>query len=88
MLDLTRVFILCFGAMLLNVPFGFYRMGAAKFSWQWFLAIHLPIPFLLVARLAMGISWRAIPLVLVCAILGQIAGGRLRKRWVSKQQIS
>lgn len=77
-MDYTAVFVLCLGATLLNLPFGFYRMGVRKYSWRWFVAIHLPIPLILVMRLSLGQSWRVVPLLFLFALAGQIAGGLMR----------
>jgi len=77
-LELQPIIILCLGAFLLNLPFGFYRAGTRKLSWQWFVAIHFPVLLIIVARLLSGVSWHWIPLVFVCDIAGQILGGMLR----------
>lgn len=77
-MELQPIIILCLGAFLLNLPFGYYRAGTRKLSWQWFVAIHFPVLLVIVARLVSGVSWRAIPFVFVCDIAGQILGGMLR----------
>ncbi|MHB9111842.1 MAG: hypothetical protein ACYC4D_04340 [Thermoleophilia bacterium] len=77
-MDLQATIILCLGAFLLNLPFGYYRAGTRKLSWQWFSAIHFPVLLIIVARLVSGVSWRAIPLVFACDIAGQLLGGMLR----------
>ena len=77
-MDLQAIVILCLGAFLLNLPFGFYRAGTRKLSWQWFVAIHFPVLLVIVARLVSGVSWRAIPLVFASDIAGQLLGGIMR----------
>ena len=72
------VVLLCLGAACLNIPFGYYRAGVRRLSWQWFLAIHLPVPLLFVMRVESGQSWKIIPLLVLFDVLGQLAGGRLR----------
>lgn len=69
--------IFSFGA---NIPLGYLRQGTKKYSWRWFLYIHLSIPFIIALRLHFGISWRFIPLTLGCAIAGQMIGSRWRRR--------
>ncbi len=72
---------LLFGlGVLLNLPFGWLRARARRFSLAWFLYIHLPIPLLFLLRLALGLSFWAIPFSLAGAVLGQVCGGRLRAR--------
>ncbi len=68
----------------LNLPFGYLRASARRLSMQWFLAIHVPVAFVIVLRLFGGLGWSLLSLpVLVGAFsLGQFLGGRLRLlRW-------
>ena len=65
--------------LLLNIPFGYWREGTRKFSKGWFLAVHLPVPFIVAARLGFGASWRWIPLFVFSFFLGQWIGARIRK---------
>lgn len=64
-------------AFVLNLPFGYLRGKSKKFSFQWFLYIHLPIPFVIVFRLLAGFSMKIVPIVLAASILGQVVGARL-----------
>ncbi|MBE0429928.1 MAG: hypothetical protein IBX61_08670 [Thermoleophilia bacterium] len=82
-MDPTHLSILCLAATLVNFPFGYYRVGVRKYSSRWFLAVHLPIPLLLVMRLELAVSMRAVPLIFTAAVLGQLAGGQIRKKWAS-----
>ena len=66
--------VLTFG---LNVVFGYFRGKQKKFSFKWFLYIHLPIPFVAFARIFSNLSWHYIPLFLVAAVIGQIFGARM-----------
>lgn len=75
-------------AMLLNIPFGYWRQGLRKLSVLWFLAIHLPILVIIPLRLSLGISKASIPFVIIAAVLGQIIGGRIRKRRTSANSTS
>lgn len=68
------VFLLTF---IINLPFGYYRKKAQRFSFKWFLYIHLPIPIIVAARLLSNIDFRYIPLFVVAAITGQFLGGRI-----------
>lgn len=75
----TKLFILVASAFIMNLPLGYLRQGAKKFSFNWFLYIHLSIPFIILIRVSMGISYWYIPLSLGSAVAGQLAGGRYRK---------
>lgn len=83
-MDLQLTLLLCLGAAILNLPFGYYRKGTRKFSWQWFLAIHLPVPLIFVMRIASGAGWTIIPLLIACALAGQLMGGMIRNEIRSK----
>lgn len=72
--------LLLFFTVLLNIPFGYMRAGARKYSIRWFLYIHLPIPIIIFLRLSFGFSWKAIPLVVIAAVTGQFAGGKIGQR--------
>ncbi len=65
-------------AFLINLPFGRLRSKVKKFSWRWFAYIHLPIPFIALPRILLGISYYFIPLFLFASVLGQILGARIK----------
>ncbi|MDO8445687.1 MAG: hypothetical protein Q7T53_06260 [Deltaproteobacteria bacterium] len=66
--------------ILLNLPFGYFRERSRKYSIPWFLYIHIPIPFIIFLRLTFEFSWKAIPLVVLAALTGQLAGGKIGKK--------
>ena len=74
-----RVLILVLAAFAMNLPLGWLRQGARRMSFKWLLYIHLSIPFIILLRLKMGISYWYIPLSLGSAVAGQVLGGRMRK---------
>ncbi len=76
------IVLVALAAVVLNLPMGYWRASTRKFTWQWFLAIHLPIPLIFLLRQGMGLSMGFIPLMFACAIVGQLAGGRVRSRSV------
>lgn len=61
----------------LNIFFGYFRAREKKFSFKWFLCIHLPIPLVAFARLYAGLDYAVIPLFLIAAVAGQIIGGKV-----------
>jgi len=66
--------------LILNLPFGFWRAGVRKFSLRWFLAVHAPVPLIVVLRLAAGLGWRlsTFPVLVGAFFGGQLLGGRIR----------
>ncbi|VAV83866.1 hypothetical protein MNBD_DELTA01-1566 [hydrothermal vent metagenome] len=63
--------------LIINLPFGYFRGNARKFSAKWFLYIHLPIPAIFVIRTFAGLGFKTVPIIVIGAIIGQIVGGRL-----------
>lgn len=79
LLHLTTLLTLAF---LANIPLGYLRESSRRYSWRWFLYIHLSIPILLAVRLSFGLGWWVIPFSITCAVGGQVIGGRVRRRRV------
>ncbi|MCK5825813.1 MAG: hypothetical protein KAG93_02165 [Desulfuromusa sp.] len=63
-----------------NLPLGYFRETSRKFSLRWFILIHVSIPFIIALRTVLGFSWYWIPLTLAGAVMGQVLGGRIRRR--------
>ena len=63
-----------------NVFFGYWRANTRRLSWQWFLAIHIPVPIAISLRLWLlnGFSWATLPLFVAVFFGGQYAGSLLR----------
>ncbi|HEX9021074.1 MAG TPA: hypothetical protein VF903_07420 [Nitrospirota bacterium] len=64
---------------LVNLPFGYWRANSEKFSRQWFLAVHLPVPLVIGLRLASGLGFQlaTFPVMIGAFFLGQLMGGQL-----------
>ncbi len=71
------IILICVLTFGLNVIFGYFRGKQKRFSFKWFLYIHLPIPFVAFARIFSHLDWRYIPIFLVAAIVGQVFGARM-----------
>jgi hypothetical protein len=70
----------------MNLPFGLWRARARRFSTQWFLAVHLPVPAVVSLRLLSGIGWRldTLPVLVGAFMAGQFAGGRIARLFPTK----
>lgn len=66
-------------ALALNLPLGYLREGTRKYSLGWFVYIHLSVPVIAYLRISNQVSAWAIPPFVACAVLGQIAGGWIRR---------
>jgi hypothetical protein len=64
-----------------NIPFGFWRSRVRKFSPQWLLAIHIPVPFVVACRFFMHLGWHfsTFPVLIGAFFAGQFAGGKLQR---------
>jgi hypothetical protein len=69
---------------LLNIPFGFWRAGARRFSRRWYLAIHIPVPVIIVLRICfdLGWSWQSYGILVTAFFLGQITGKAMKAVWL------
>lgn len=65
---------------LLNLPFGYWRASTKKFSRQWMLAVHLPVPLVIALRIYSGLGWKLLsfPVLVGAFFLGQFVGGKVR----------
>jgi len=75
-MSINEIMLLVF---LINLPFGYVRGNAERFSRKWIMAIHIPVPFVFLIRIFSGLNYTVIPLLVLSDIAGQIAGGKLRK---------
>lgn len=76
---LLLVFIIIF---ILNIPFGYWRASEKKFSLNWFLSIHIPIPIVVLLRIYsnIGFALYTYPVLIVSFFGGQFLGKILYKR--------
>ena len=75
---------LSFFSFLISFPCGYIRYNFSKYSFSWFLWIHIPIPFILLSRYEAGFDWHVIPLTLLGSVLGQLAGGFVKRNGKNK----
>jgi hypothetical protein len=79
---LTNLALVTLAVFVLNLPFGYWRGQVKKFSLQWFLAVHLPVPAVIALRFAggLGFQWFTYPFLVGAFFLGQFAGAKFAKR--------
>jgi hypothetical protein len=65
----------------INMPFGYWRSKVRKFSVQWILAIHLPVPLVVAFRIFLGLGWQlsTFPILIGAFFAGQLIGGKLQR---------
>ncbi|HXW69576.1 MAG TPA: hypothetical protein VEJ88_08185 [Dissulfurispiraceae bacterium] len=64
-------------AFILNLPFGYIRKSAKKYSRKWLLCIHAPVPMVIIARITTHTDYRFIPVFILVSVAGQICGGKI-----------
>jgi len=74
-----------------NIPFGYWRENVKKFSLQWALAVHIPVPFIIFARIysEIGFAWYTYVFLVGAFFSGQRLGAViLKRRKESGKQVS
>jgi hypothetical protein len=71
---------------LVNLPFGYWRASLKKLSFKWFLAIHLPIPFVVLFRFVfhLGFQLYTYPFLVAAFFFGQFIGAKYYTRHAEK----
>jgi len=74
--------------MFVTLPFGFYRAYTRKLSLRWFLAIHVPVPFVFLTRYEAGLSYWFIPFTFAACVAAQIVGSRIGRWWIGRRLVT
>ncbi len=79
---MTRLIIVAITVYLLNIPFGYWRANVKRFSWQWILAIHVPVAIVIALRFLtkIGFGWYTYVVLVSAFALGQQTGVMLLKQ--------
>lgn len=72
---------LALAVLVLNLPFGFWRAGVRKFTLPWFVAVHAPVPVIVVLRVVSGLGWHlaSFPVLVGAFFTGQFLGSAMRR---------
>ena len=67
-----------FIVFLINLPCGYMRAKSEKMSRNWFIWVHIPIPFVIALRLASGLGFQlyTFSIIVGAYFLGQFLGGK------------
>lgn len=78
-----RIFYTCLATVIINLPFGYLRGGLQKLSFCWFIAIHAPVPLVILIRKFhdLELSWSLAPFLLGSFFIGQFLGKKLWLLW-------
>lgn len=77
-----RILITCIATFIINLPFGYWRGGLKKLSVLWFVAIHAPVPLVIVIRKfhQLELSWKLAPFLLGSYFIGQFLGRKIYEK--------
>lgn len=75
----VRFIVVSLVVFFVNIPFGILRSREKKFSFKWFLYIHLPIPLVVLARIYsdIGFAFYTYPVLIGAFFLGQFVGRKI-----------
>lgn len=81
-----RIAVVTLIVFLLNIPFGYWRANVRKFSLQWALAIHIPVPVIIVLRIFsdIGFAWVTYVFLVSAFFAGQKHGYYFSRRMQAK----
>ncbi|MFO7924078.1 MAG: hypothetical protein R6U58_10345 [Bacteroidales bacterium] len=86
---MTNIYIFALAIFFLNIPFGYWRSGTRKFSREWYLAIHIPVPLIILLRVYCDLGWSlySYAILITSFFLGQYTGKITRNiRNINKQK--
>jgi len=74
-----HIFYTCLATFIVNLPFGYLRGGFRKLSFWWFVAIHVPVPLVILFRkfFDVQLSWSLAPFLFGSFFLGQFVGRKI-----------
>ncbi len=78
---MPKLWLVAAAVFLLNLPFGYWRSTVRKFSAQWILAIHAPVPGVIALRMLSGLGFQliSVPVLIGAFFLGQFCGARINR---------
>lgn len=73
---ILKILILSLIIFIINLPFGYFRGKSKKYSFKWFLYIHLPIPLIVFLRIYsnIGFAFYTYPIFVAAFFFGQTVG--------------
>ena len=76
--------------LIFNIPFGYWRANVKSFSVQWFLAIHIPVPFIIAIRFFsdIGFSWDTYVFLVAAFFIGQKLGSVIHNQLQKLKDVS
>lgn len=78
---MKTLYLISLVVLVLNIPFGYWRANVKDYSFQWFLAVHIPVPFIIALRIfsEIGFAWYTYVFLISAFFIGQKTGGIIHK---------
>ncbi|MCK5782553.1 MAG: hypothetical protein KAH10_08175 [Flavobacteriales bacterium] len=79
---LVKLVVISVVVFVFNIPFGYWRANVDKFSLQWALAVHIPVPFIIFLRIFsdIGFAWYTYIFLVGSFFLGHRMGAYILNR--------
>ncbi|MBU8892339.1 MAG: hypothetical protein KOO66_06140 [Bacteroidales bacterium] len=87
---MIKLIIISILVLLFNIPFGYWRANVKNYSFQWFLAVHIPVPFIIAVRifLDIGFSWYTYLFLVSAFFMGQKLGSVIHNKLEKHKDVS
>jgi len=74
-----NIILLTLFAFIINIPFGYWRANVPRFSFQFLLAIHIPVVLIILFRILSGNGFELMTFIFTVPafFLGQLAGSKI-----------
>lgn len=71
-----KILLLALTVLIINLPFGFLRGHHKKFSFMWWVYVHIPVPFVIAIRIFshIGFAFYTYPILVGAFFSGQFIG--------------
>lgn len=87
---MLNLIVLSFLILILVIPFGYWRANVKRFSFQWFLSVHIPVPIIIALRIfaEIGFAWHTYLFLVTAFFIGQQTGGLIHKYLEKIEEVS
>ena len=87
---MAKIFIVSLLVIILNIPFGYWRANVKRFSIQWYLSVHIPVPFIIALRIFsdIGFIWYTYVFLVTAFFIGQRIGSFIHKHMEKIEEVS
>ena len=87
---MIRLLLVTITVFVFNIPFGYWRANVKKFSLQWVLAIHIPVPIIIALRIFshIGFIWYTYVFLVSAFFFGQKLGAVIHNRLAKTEDVS